>query len=69
MPQRAMESVTGDLSAGHSADFVYLRPHTGSALEAISRQADSADHLLSAMFAVGDRSVVSETWVKGRRIY
>ena len=59
---------TGDLAAGHSADFVYLRPREASALQAIVKQADSEWHMLAALFTLSDAGCVRETWVRGRKV-
>jgi guanine deaminase len=60
---------TGDLSAGKSADLVYLRPPKGGPLEAVLRHTDSPERALAAVFALSGSESVAEVWVGGQRVY
>jgi guanine deaminase len=60
---------TGDFSEGRSADFVYLRPPERSPLEAITRNAESAQRVLAALFTLAGSESVVETRVRGREVY
>lgn len=59
----------GDFAPGGSADFVYLRPPKNSVLAGVARQADSAERVLSALFALAGQEAVVETRVRGRVVY
>ena len=56
---------TGDLLPGKSADIVYVRPPDHTPLAAVMRNASSAEHLLSAVFTLGDASSIRQVWVEG----
>ena len=64
-----LEEETGDFSIGKSADFVYLRPLSGSPLAAAVAHADSATQILASLFTLGDSHCVKEVRVSGRVIY
>jgi guanine deaminase len=64
-----VESETGDLTPGKSADYVYLRPQEGSPLAMVAAHADSAEDLLSAIFTLAGQESVAEVWARGRRVY
>jgi guanine deaminase len=61
-----MEAETGDLSAGKSADWVYVRPPKGSALEAVLKHCESPERALSGIFALAGAESVAEVWVGGQ---
>jgi len=60
---------TGDFSEGRSADFVYLRPPERSPLEAVTKNAESAQRVLAALFTLAGSESVVETRVRGRQVY
>jgi guanine deaminase len=60
-----LERETGDFSEGKSADIVCLRAPESSPLAAVMRNAPSAEHLLSAIFTLGDSSSIEQVWVEG----
>jgi guanine deaminase len=60
---------TGDFSEGRSADFVYLRPPERSPLEAVTRNAESAQRVLAALFTLAGSESVVETRVRGQQVY
>jgi guanine deaminase len=64
-----VESETGDLRPGKSADYVYLRPVAGSPLEMVAAHADLAEDLLSALFTLAGREEVCEVCVRGKVVY
>ncbi len=61
-----LQNETGDFGAGKSADLVYLRPPETSSLAAVMRNAPSAEHLLAAIFTLGDEACIRQVWVAGR---
>jgi guanine deaminase len=60
---------TGDFSEGRSADFVYLRPPERSPLEAVTKNAESAQRVLAALFTLAGSESVVETRVRGKQVY
>jgi guanine deaminase len=64
-----LEKEIGDLLPGKAADFVYLKPPAGSPLEIVARNAESAEHLLAAIFTLAGPQSVRETWVNGTTIF
>jgi guanine deaminase len=61
-----IEAETGDLRAGKSADWVYVRPPKGSALEAVLKHCESPERALSGIFALAGAESVAEVWVGGQ---
>jgi len=64
-----LDAETGDLTPGKSADFVYLKPVTGSPLAMVAAHAHSAEDLLSALFTLAGQETVAEVRVRGRLLY
>lgn len=65
----ALESETGDFSAGKAADLVYLRPRSGSVLESVVRHADSAGRVLDGLFTLAGEESIAEVRVEGSAVY
>lgn len=63
-----LEDGTGDLSAGKSADFVYVRPRAESPLSFVAERAESLERILAAIFTLGDASAIAQVRVGGRQI-
>jgi guanine deaminase len=63
-----LETETGDFKTGKSADLVYVSPPESSSLAAVMRNAPSAEHLLSAIFTLGDASCIRQVWVEGNPV-
>lgn len=64
-----MERETGSLCAGKAADFVLLRPPAGSAFATVVERAESPEHLLGAVFAMGGAESIREVRVDGQRVH
>ncbi len=64
-----IENETGDLCAGKSADYVYLRPIADSPLAMVSAHADLAEDLLSALFTLAGQESIGEVCVRGKVVY
>lgn len=64
-----VDSETGDLTPGKSADYVCIRPPAGSPLAMVAAHADSADDLLSAIFTLAGQESIAEVCARGRRVY
>ncbi len=64
-----IESETGDLSPGKSADFVYLRATSGSPLASVIERAEDHDRVLAALFTLGSSETVREVRVAGDIVY
>jgi guanine deaminase len=58
----------GDLTPGKEADFVLIRPRTGSALEATLERAESTEHALGALFTLAREDSIAEVRVAGERV-
>jgi guanine deaminase len=63
-----LEDEIGDFRVGKSADLVYVRAPEDSALAAVIRNAPSAEHLLSAIFTLGDASCIRQVWVEAAAV-
>ena len=59
----------GDFGTGKAADFVYLRPPSGSVLESVVHHADDPAQVLSALFAMAGQESVDEVRVAGARVF
>lgn len=59
----------GSLCAGKSADFVYLRPPAGSALETVLQHAPMPEDVLTAFFTLGGAESVREVRIEGSVVY
>jgi len=64
-----LDGEIGDFEAGKEADFVYLRPGTGTPLAAVLERMDDLEGILSALFTLADRDTVAEVRVRGEVIY
>lgn len=64
-----LESEIGDFTTGKAADFVYLRPPSGSVLEEVVRHADEPAHALAALFTLGGSESVREVYVAGDVVF
>ncbi len=64
-----LEGEIGDFQPGKAADFVYLRPRTGTPLAAIVDRACDLPRILAALFTLGDRDCIEEVRVEGEAIY
>lgn len=60
---------TGDLTAGRSADLVYVRPVPESPLAAALERADDLRQALAAIITMGDAGAIAEVWVSGERVF
>ena len=60
-----LEHETGDFTLGKSADFVYLRPPSGSVLQAVLGRAESPNSILAALFTLAGSESVAEVRVGG----
>jgi guanine deaminase len=63
-----LESETGDFREGKFADIVCVRAPETSALAAVLRNAPAPEHLLSAIFTLGDASCIEQVWVEGNPV-
>jgi guanine deaminase len=61
--------VCGDLRPGKAADFVLLRPGTGSTLAAVLDEAPDWDAALGAVFTLAREETVLETRVGGEIVF
>ena len=59
----------GSLCPGKSADFVYLRPPAGSALETVLQQAPAPADSLAALFTLGGPESVRDVRVEGEVVH
>jgi guanine deaminase len=64
-----LASDIGNLCPGKAADFVYVRPPTGSLLEVVMQHAAAADDRLAALFTLGGAESVREVRVDGSVVY
>jgi guanine deaminase len=64
-----LASEVGSLCPGKAADFVYLRPPSGSVLEAVLQHASGTNDMLSALFALADEESVQQVRVDGAIVY
>ena len=64
-----LQTEIGDFKTGKSADFVYLRPPAGGALEAAVRHAKLAEHALAALFTLAGAESVREVRVEGDIVF
>ena len=60
--------ITGDLTPGKEADYVLIRPRTGSALEATLERTESTEDALGALFALAREDSITEVRVAGERV-
>jgi guanine deaminase len=59
----------GSLCPGKSADFVYLRPPAGSALDTVLQHAAAPEDVLAALFTLGGAESVREVRVEGTVVH
>jgi guanine deaminase len=64
-----LASEVGSLCPGKSADFVYLRPPAGSALETVLQHAPSPQDSLTALFTLAGAESVREVRVGGAVVH
>jgi len=64
-----LASEIGSLCPGKSADFVYLRPPAGSALETVLQHAPAPEDALAAIFTLGGAESVREVRVEGSIVH
>lgn len=64
----ALGADAGDLAPGRSADFVRIQAPEGSVLEAVRKNAESAERLLAAIFTLAGAESIASTWVAGRQV-
>jgi guanine deaminase len=64
-----LEEEVGDFTAGKAADFVYLRPPSGSVLEAVVRHADGPAQALAALFTLAGAESVRRVYVEGGAVF
>jgi guanine deaminase len=60
-----LENETGDLSAGKSADFVFIRPAGGSPLAAALERADTMMQALAAIITMGGPESIGDVRIGG----
>jgi guanine deaminase len=58
----------GDLSPGHSADFVLVRPPEDSTLHTVLRQSPSPEATLGALFTLAREECIAEVRVAGEPV-
>jgi guanine deaminase len=59
----------GDLCAGKSADFVLVRPPSGSTLEVVLERSESVEAALGALFTLAREDAIAEVRVAGRVVW
>ena len=59
----------GDFTPGKAADFVHLRPPSGSVLDSVVQRADSPGQALAALFTLGGSESVNEVRVEGSVVF
>jgi len=59
----------GDLTPGRSADYLLLRPPSGSTLEFVMSRSQSWEALLGAVFALGGEDTIAEVRVAGEPVF
>lgn len=64
----ALGADAGDFAPGRSADFVRIQAPEGSVLEAVRKNAESAERLLAAIFTLAGAESIVSTWVAGRQV-
>jgi guanine deaminase len=64
-----LETDIGDFRVGKAADFVYLRPPSGSVLEAAVRRAEASAQSLAALFTLAGSESVREVRVEGDIVF
>jgi len=60
---------TGDLSAGKSADFVYVRPEADTPLAGVLERVASMEQALAAIITLGDTASIQEVRVGGEKVF
>jgi guanine deaminase len=65
----SMESETGSLEAGKSADFVVLDLQATPLIELRSERASSVEDLLAGLIFMGDDRVISQAFIAGREVW
>jgi guanine deaminase len=63
-----LDGEIGDLTPGKSADFVLVRPPTGSTLETVIGRSESLEAMLGAVFTLAREESIAGVWVAGRRV-
>jgi guanine deaminase len=64
----SLDSETGSLEAGKSADFLVLDLHATPLISLRSARASSIEDLLAGLIFMGDDRAVAEAWVGGQRV-
>lgn len=65
----SMESETGSLEAGKSADFVVLDLQATPLIELRSERASSVEDLLAGLIFMGDDRLISRAFIAGREVW
>ncbi|MDQ1474210.1 MAG: guanine deaminase [Bryobacterales bacterium] len=65
----ALDSETGDFGAGKSADYVYLQPPSGSALEGVLKNVEDPERVLAAIITLAGAESIREVRVEGDLVY
>jgi guanine deaminase len=64
-----LEDETGDLRPGKSADFVLIRPPSGSTLAAVLEHAGSMEEILGALFTLAREDSIVQVRVAGELVW
>jgi guanine deaminase len=64
-----LDGEVGDFRTGKAADFVYVRPPSGSVLESVVRHADGPEQALAKLFAMAGEESVREVRVGGDVVF
>jgi guanine deaminase len=64
-----LEDETGDLCPGKSADFVLVRPRSGSTLSAVLERVESMDEILGAVFTLAREDSITQVRVAGEIVW
>lgn len=64
-----LADVTGDLDAGRSADFVYIRPDPDSPLAGALARAENMEQALAAIITMGGADSIQEVRVGGSAVF
>ena len=64
----ALGANAGNFAPGRSADFVRIQAPEGSVLEAVRKNAESAERMLAAIFTLAGAESIVSTWVAGCQV-
>ncbi len=64
-----LDDETGDLHPGKSADFLLIRPPSGSTLSAVLERVESMEEILGALFALAREESIAEVRVAGEVVW